>query len=134
MPQVLRIASELNHRYGMYSEFSPLHGILATEKNHPTAYNDAGIKDFWSKTPQCERCEWFFGFASVNQLFSWVNCDDAWECISELDQLVYVYDVEERHLLRGNSQCLFMLHEYAPTKSYRIDVFRGLFEPLEKVA
>ena len=71
---------------------------------------------------------------SINQLFSWVNCDLAWECISELDQLVYVYDVEEHHILRGNSQCLFMLHEYAPTKSYRIDVFRGLFEPLEKAA
>ena len=134
MAQVLRIASEMNHRYGMYREWSYLHDVLADDTHHPTAYQDAGLSSFWGTTDIVERVQWFFGFTSINQLFSWVNCGDAWECISELDQLVYVYDVGDHDLLRGNSQCLFKLFDYTPIKTYKPDVFRGLFEPLGKAA
>lgn len=134
MAQVIRIASELNHTHGMYREWSYLHDILANDTHHPTAYQDAGLSAFWGTTDTLERAQWFFGFTSVDQLFRWVNHEEAWIVLHGLEQRVYVYDVDESDLLRGNSQCLFKIHGYEPTKVYTTSVFRGLFEPLEKVA
>lgn len=134
MAQVIRIASYINTKHGMYREYSCLHDILADDTHHPTAYQDAGLSAFWGTTGTMERTEWFFGFTSVDQLFRWVNDEEAWIVLTSLGQRVYIYDVEEHDLLRGNSQCLFKIHGYEPTKVYTTSVFRGLFEPLEKVA
>lgn len=79
--------------------------MLQDDIKHPNPYGDAGLHDWWMNTPMRIRQEYYFGFASMEQLNAWLYSQMVREMLHDAGLRIEVYESNDYQL--GYAQAVF---------------------------